>query len=190
MPLFIDNIIVIMTVQIEKSREISKISWKYFLEWKLMGKSSDKWVQNMFTSQISNDSYCMSHTHEYESYCMTHTCESYFEFWKAQKVRKVHWSPYQGKWWKFRCQWLTIWYDSYHMSHGPWLTDHESSVWKLIEMKQQNERNGLGLAASPSGETECKMDSLRSIVKGLFRFRHACGRFSDFDISCASTGGF
>jgi len=37
---------------------------------------------------------------------------------------------------------------------------------KLIEMKQQNERAGLGLAASPSGETECKMDSLRSIVKG------------------------
>ena len=48
--------------------------------------------------------------------------------------------------------------------------DHQSSLWKLIEMKQQNERAGLGLAASPSGETECKMDSLRSIVKGLSNF--------------------
>jgi len=34
---------------------------------------------------------------------------------------------------------------------------------KLIEMKQQNERAGL---ISPTGDTECKMDSLRSIVKG------------------------
>jgi len=34
---------------------------------------------------------------------------------------------------------------------------------KLIEMKQHNERSG---SASPTGETECTMNSLRSIVKG------------------------
>ena len=41
------------------------------------------------------------------------------------------------------------------------------SFSKLIEMKQHNERSG---SASPTGETECTMNSLRSIVKGSYNF--------------------
>ena len=120
MPLFIDNIIVCTNWKFSRNFKILKY-WEYFLEWKLMGKSSDKWVQNMFTSQISNDSCDMSHIVWVIHTSMSHTCESYFEFCKAQKIRKVHWSTYQGKWWKLssNCMIHIIWV--IFMSCGPWV---------------------------------------------------------------------
>ena len=135
-------LIILSSVQIENSSakfQKFQTSWQYFLEWNWMGRSSDKWVQNMFTSQISNlthivyfilyNLYSISYTVSvilYSLYSISHihtsmigyTCESYFEFCKAQKVRKVHWSTYQGKWWQFLLfsSWV-ISYDSYSMSH-------------------------------------------------------------------------
>ena len=50
-------LIILSSVQIENSSakfQKFQTSWQYFLEWNWMGRSSDKWVQNMFTSQISN----------------------------------------------------------------------------------------------------------------------------------------
>ena len=158
-------LIILPSVQIENSSaKFQKLqtSWKYFLEWNWMGRSSDKWVQNMFTSQISNLTHIVLviHTRVWSVIHVSHILNSV----KLKKLEKFIDPLTKASDEDFH---FSL-HESYHIYVC--VIDYESSLWKLIEMKQQNERAGLGLAASPSGETECKMDSLRSIVKGLSNF--------------------
>ena len=158
MPLFIDNIIVLMTVHF--SHEISNrenIGKSDIFRMKLVPGSQQQFMQVSpeyvlkpdFKWLISCESNIVNKDC-YESH-LSHILNSV----KLKKLEKFI-DP------------LTKECDS-KFYHRPLRPDFSrrliwKSLSKVIEMKQRDERSG---SASP-GETDCKMNSLRRIVQGLY----------------------